>query len=81
MSFQINSFDFANKTICLSKKKTISNDHTFTIITGKNAVGKSRLLTSIVTHYLRNSDSHSLFSEITLKELLRFQILITINSH
>lgn len=70
MSFRINSFDFANKTICLSKKTTISNDHTFTIITGKNAVGKSRLLTSIVTHYLRNSDSHSLFSEVIPERII-----------
>ncbi|HCA5151360.1 AAA family ATPase [Acinetobacter baumannii] len=61
MSFQIFDFNFANKSICLSKKTNNSESHTFTIITGKNAVGKSRLLASIVINYLTQPGSHTLF--------------------
>ncbi|MCL6236987.1 ATP-binding protein [Acinetobacter sp. ANC 5033] len=59
MSFQIKNYSFANKNITLSNEKEPSeNSHTFTILTGKNGVGKSRLLVSLVSNHLSNSSSN-----------------------
>lgn len=55
MSFILNEFRFNNKKIVLSYDANILENHTFTIVTGKNSVGKSRLLTRIINHYLRNN--------------------------
>lgn len=52
MTFQITNFNFANKNIILSYPNNIINNHTFTIITGRNGIGKSRLLVSLVSSFL-----------------------------
>lgn len=53
MSFQILDFNFENKKIFLSQyKQDLSDDHIFTILTGKNGSGKSRLLVNILSVYL-----------------------------
>lgn len=61
MSFQILNYSFANKDIKLSNANSLfNNNHCFTILTGKNGVGKSRLLVSIVSKYLKNKNSNEL---------------------
>lgn len=53
MSFQILDFNFENKKIILSQdKQDLNDDHIFTILTGKNGSGKSRLLVNILSVYL-----------------------------
>lgn len=54
MTFQITNFNFANKNITLSYPNNTINNHTFTIITGRNGIGKSRLLVSLVSSFLSN---------------------------
>ncbi|MDV7458264.1 AAA family ATPase [Acinetobacter baumannii] len=54
MSFKIHNFLFKNQTIKLSNYQNSNKEHIFTIITGKNGVGKTQLLTSIVADYLKN---------------------------
>lgn len=54
MTFQITNFNFANKNITLSFPNNTINNHTFTIITGRNGIGKSRLLVSLVSSFLSN---------------------------
>jgi len=54
MTFQITNFQFANKNIKLSYPNNSLNNHTFTIITGRNGIGKSRLLVSLVSNFLSN---------------------------
>ncbi|MDC4992500.1 ATP-binding protein [Acinetobacter baumannii] len=61
MPFRIKNFLFANKVIELSKDQTSNSEHTFSLITGINAVGKSRLLTSIIQSYLINSKKYEMF--------------------
>lgn len=59
MSFQIENYSFANKNITLSHQKALDDkSHTFTILTGKNGVGKSRLLVSLVSNFLTKKDSN-----------------------
>lgn len=61
MSFQIFNYPFANKNIELSHANNlIENNHCFTILTGKNGIGKSRLLVSIVSKYLKDKTSDEL---------------------
>ncbi len=61
MSFQILNYSFANKDIKLSHSNAfLNNNHCFTILTGKNGVGKSRLLVSIVSKYLKDKNSNDL---------------------
>ncbi|MDI3455219.1 AAA family ATPase [Acinetobacter sp. V89_4] len=63
MSFQILNYPFANKNIELSRENNlIGNNHCFTILTGKNGIGKSRLLVSIVSNYLKEKNSNELLS-------------------
>ena len=51
MSFQILNYSFANKDIKLSHSNAfLNNNHCFTILTGKNGVGKSRLLVRACPH-------------------------------
>ncbi|MFW2014217.1 AAA family ATPase [Acinetobacter bereziniae] len=52
MSFQIKKFKFSNETIVLSKPNSFHNNHTFTILTGRNGIGKSRLLVSLISNLL-----------------------------
>lgn len=61
MAFRIDNFSFANKEIILSEKIEGENDHVFTLITGENAIGKSRLLTSIITFYLARSKKYEFY--------------------
>jgi predicted ATPase len=63
MAFQITRFPFRNKTIKLSSYENLREGHTFTIITGKNGVGKTQLLTSIVTEYLKNEHNIQIDSD------------------
>lgn len=51
MSFIINSLKFENKDLKFSTNKK-SSENTFTIFTGKNGVGKTKILSSIVRFFL-----------------------------
>lgn len=61
MVFRIDNFSFANKNIELTKDQPSNSDHTFSLITGVNAVGKSRLLTSIIQSYLTNGKKYEMY--------------------
>lgn len=59
MSFKITSFEFDGKIVNFSKNTYHdSYEHSYTIITGKNAVGKSRLLEEIILRFLNTYDSY-----------------------
>ena len=51
MTFRIREVSFKNKTINLCSE-WYNDNNIFTLITGKNGVGKTQLLTHIVKHYL-----------------------------
>lgn len=71
MSFQINNFEFSNKNIVLSyENNNLKKDHCFTILTGKNGIGKSRLLVSIVSKYLRDQNSTTLKNTIEPNKII-----------
>lgn len=61
MAFRIDNFSFANKNIQLTKDKPLNLEHTFSLITGVNAVGKSRLLTSIIQSYLTHGKKYEMY--------------------
>lgn len=61
MTFRIENYSYANKEIVLSKA-TINTLNTYTLVTGRNAIGKSRLLTSIISSYLSNIKKYEYFS-------------------
>lgn len=67
MSFRINEFQFNNKNVVLSYQDVSNENHTFTIITGKNSVGKSRLLTKIINHYLKKNKIITSFNYLPSK--------------
>jgi len=56
MNFQINEIKFNSKKIALTKVNTINSNHTFTVITGKNAAGKSRLLNTIIKSFFSQNE-------------------------
>lgn len=62
MSFRISETHFKNRKIRLCSEKVENQDNIFTLITGKNGVGKTQLLTYIVNSYLdMTQDQDSLF--------------------
>lgn len=71
MAFQILNYPFANKSIELSYENHLMNDnHCFTILTGKNGIGKSRLLVSIVSKYLKENNSNEILSKIEPNKII-----------
>ncbi len=52
MSFRIINLEFKNKQIQLCDKDTNENSNIFTLVTGKNGVGKTQLLTHIIKNYI-----------------------------
>ena len=61
MTFRIDNFSFANKNIKLTNDQIFNSKNTFSLITGVNAVGKSRLLTSIIQSYLSNGKKYEMY--------------------
>ena len=61
MTFRIDNFSFANKNIKLTNDQPFNSENTFSLITGVNAVGKSRLLTSIIQSYLSNGKKYEMY--------------------
>lgn len=55
MSFRIHDLKFNNKCLLLSQD-LFSSNNVFTLLTGKNGVGKTRILTSIVDYFLLNQE-------------------------
>lgn len=55
MSFRIHDLKFNNKSLLLSQD-LFSSNNVFTLLTGKNGVGKTRILTSIVDYFLLNQE-------------------------
>lgn len=53
MRFQITGINILDKEIQLSKS-TENNDNIYTLITGKNGLGKTRLLNCIIINYLKS---------------------------
>lgn len=51
MSFRIIDIEYRERKIQLCTNNSINNDNIFTLITGKNGIGKTRLLTHIINHY------------------------------
>lgn len=51
MSFRITDIEYRERKIQLCTNDSIKNDNIFTLITGKNGVGKTRFLTHIINHY------------------------------
>lgn len=68
MGFQVRNYNFAKNQLTISYENN-SEEHTYSIITGKNAVGKSRLLTSIIINQLTNSQI-DLFDTNTPKKII-----------
>lgn len=61
MIFRLNDFTFANKIIKLRSDQESNLENTFSLITGINAVGKSRLLTSIIQSHLSHDRTYNHF--------------------
>ncbi|WP_157758094.1 AAA family ATPase [Acinetobacter larvae] len=61
MAFRVNDFLFKNQNIILAKDHQFNSEHTFSLITGMNAIGKSRLLTSIIQSYLIYSKKYEMY--------------------
>jgi len=61
MKFQIEQITSDNRTFNLSKYNE-SEDNTYTIITGKNSSGKSRLLSKIVNSFIFSKDEKTILS-------------------
>lgn len=55
MSFRIHDLKFNNKSLLLSQD-LFSSNNVFTLLTGKNGVGKTRILTSIVDYFIANQE-------------------------
>ncbi|MCU4316649.1 ATP-binding protein [Acinetobacter bereziniae] len=53
MFFRVNEFNFGDFEVILSTQNKRLPDNAISIITGKNAVGKSRLLSNIIAFYIK----------------------------
>lgn len=60
MSFQIKSIEFLNKKIILSHEIN-NNDNIYTLIIGKNGLGKTRILNTIILNYLKETYKPSIY--------------------
>ncbi|MNY87446.1 hypothetical protein D3C78_36780 [compost metagenome] len=66
MSFRIVNLEYKKKKIQLCDKYTSENSNIFTLITGKNGVGKTQLLTHIIKYYIDQFDQQK--NLITVKD-------------
>ncbi|WP_237736940.1 AAA family ATPase [Serratia fonticola] len=63
----INSIEFKNnKYKFIIPNKVIDGMNVFTVITGKNGVGKSRILSSITRHFIHDNDKAKLHRELVM---------------
>lgn len=62
MNFQIKSIEIFNKKITLSQA-TNNSENIYTLITGKNGLGKTRILNTIILNYLRDTYKPNLYWE------------------
>ncbi|MBF7696199.1 AAA family ATPase [Acinetobacter rathckeae] len=71
MSFIQQDLDFYGKKIILSEgKQDSSNEHTYSIIIGKNATGKSRLLANIIDTHLKKKSIYQPSKIIAVTNIL-----------
>jgi len=93
MSFKLISSEFSNKKLILSNNVK-NNNNIFTLITGKNGLGKTRLLNFIIYHFIKdtfkknsyyyrstNSDEFELYDKLTNYSIEHTQIPAKIIVH
>lgn len=84
MFFRVNEFNINEVQILLSNKSRNIPDNAISIITGKNAIGKSKLLSNIISYYIKkiktteSNDIKSMYNENNNKP--KKIIVITNNS-
>ena len=84
MFFRVNEFNINEVQILLSNKSRNIPDNAISIITGKNAIGKSKLLSNIISYYIKkiktteSNDIKSMYNENNNKP--KNIIVITNNS-